>query len=58
MFNFFMLEHYKSNKHLDLQNADLYDIETKMKIRFFKLSLTVRKQQSGQKIQGEFHLKR
>ena len=58
MFNFFMFEHYKSNKHLDLQNADLYDIETKMKIRFFKLSLTVRKQQSGQKIQGEFHLKR
>jgi hypothetical protein len=61
MFNFFILEYYNSEKSVDLQQVldlpYLDDETTKMKLNFFKLFLTVCKQQSGQKLQGKFRLK-
>ena len=61
MFNYFILVYYNSKKSVDLQPAlesqYLNDTESKMKLSFFKLCLTIRRQQSEQKLQGEFRLK-
>jgi hypothetical protein len=61
MYNYFILVYYKSKKNIDLQHVKdlpyLDDVESKMKLSFFKLCITIRKQQSDQKLQGEFRLK-
>ena len=61
MFNYFILVYYNSKKSVDLQTAleSQYfpDTQSKMKLSFFKLCLTIRRQQSEQKLQGEFRLK-
>ena len=61
MFNYFILVYYNSKKSVDLQPAlesqYLNDTVSRMKLSFFKLCLTIRKQQSEQKLQGEFRLK-